>query len=38
MEYQSVSAVIKLGKNQERVVTEEGNLIPYLEVKYYPSK
>lgn len=38
MEYQSVSAAIKLGKNQERVVTEEGNLIPYLEVKYYPSK
>ncbi len=38
MEYQSTSAAIKLGKNQERVVTEEGNLIPYLEVKYYPSK
>jgi hypothetical protein len=38
MEYQSTSAAIKLGKNPERVVTEEGNLIPYLEVKYYPSK
>ncbi len=37
MEYQLVSATIKLGENQERVVTEEGNLIFYLEVKYYPS-
>ena len=37
MEYQLVSAALKLGKNQERAVTEEGNLIPYLEVKYYPS-
>jgi tetratricopeptide (TPR) repeat protein len=38
MEYQMVSAAINLGKNQKQAVTEEGNLIPYLEVKYYPSK
>jgi tetratricopeptide (TPR) repeat protein len=38
MEYQMVSAAINPGKNQEQAVTEEGNLIPYLEVKYYPSK
>jgi tetratricopeptide (TPR) repeat protein len=38
MEYQLVSATINLGKNQKQAVTEEGNLIPCLEVKYYPSK
>lgn len=38
MEYQLVSAAINLGKTQEQAVTEEGNLIPYLEVKYYPSR
>ena len=37
MEYQLVSAAIKLGENQERVVTGDGDLVPYLEVKYYPS-
>ncbi len=36
MKYQSVSAPIKLGKKEERTVVEEGNLIPYLEVKYFP--
>ena len=35
MEYQSVSANIKTGKGDVRVVKEEGNLIPYLELKYH---
>ncbi len=37
MQYQSVSATIKLGRKEERKVVEEGNLIPYLEVKYVPK-
>ena len=36
MQYQLVSATLKIGKKEEQVVVEEGNLIPYLEVKYYP--
>ncbi|MCK4255899.1 DUF2271 domain-containing protein, partial [candidate division WOR-3 bacterium] len=36
MKYQIVSASINLGKSEERTVVEEGNLIPYLEVKYFP--
>jgi len=35
MEYQSTSANIKIGKQTSKVVVEEGNLIPYLEVRYY---
>jgi len=35
MEYQSTSANVKIGKQGSRVVVEEGNLIPYLEVKYF---
>ena len=37
MEYQLVSATIDIGKTDQQVVAEEGNLIPYLEVKYYPN-
>jgi len=37
MKYQSVSAPIKLGKKEDRVVVEEGNFIPYLEVQYLPK-
>ena len=36
MEYQSVSANVKLENKVDRSEVEEGNLIPYLEVKYYP--
>ncbi len=36
MKYQVVSANIKLGNKEERAIVEEGNLIPYLEVRYYP--
>jgi tetratricopeptide (TPR) repeat protein len=35
MEYQFTSAKIKIGENNRRVVVEEGNIIPYLEVKYF---
>ena len=35
MEYQSVSAEIQLGEKDHRIIVEQGNLIPYLEVKYY---
>jgi hypothetical protein len=37
MEYQLVSAAINIGKDKDRVVIEQGDLIPYLEVKYYPK-
>lgn len=37
MQYQRVEVPIDLGKKDERVVTEEGNLIPYVEVKYIGS-
>ncbi|UCE05221.1 MAG: DUF2271 domain-containing protein, partial [bacterium] len=37
MEYQSISANVKIGKQGSRVVVEEGNLIPYLEVRYYAN-
>ena len=33
-QYQRVEAPIFIGKKDEHVVIEEGNLIPYLEVKY----
>lgn len=35
MEYQSASANFTIGKKDARVVVEEGNLIPYLMMKYY---
>jgi len=35
MQYQIASATVKIGEKKEQVVVEEGNLIPYLEVKYY---
>ena len=34
MQYQRVEVPITLGKKDERVAVEEGNLIPYVEVKY----
>jgi hypothetical protein len=34
MQYQRVEAPIKIGKKDARVVVQEGNLIPYLEVHY----
>jgi tetratricopeptide (TPR) repeat protein len=37
MEYQSVSANINIGKQNSKVVVEEGSVIPYLEVRYYAS-
>ena len=37
MEYQFVSATIKLGNKHERVISKERGLIPYLELKYYPA-
>lgn len=38
MEYQLSSAKIKIGEKEDRVVVEEGNIIPYVEVKYFPAK
>lgn len=38
MEYQMVTSKIELGKKHKRIITEEGNLVPYLELKYHPSK
>jgi len=35
MEYQSTKANFTIGKKDTRVVVEEGNLVPYLMVKYY---
>ncbi len=37
MEYQLVSAAINIGNDKDRVVIEQGDLIPYLEVKYHPK-
>jgi tetratricopeptide (TPR) repeat protein len=36
MLYQWVSADINIGKKETRTIVEEGNFIPYLEVKYIP--
>jgi tetratricopeptide (TPR) repeat protein len=36
MQYQWVSANIDIGKKETKTIVEEGNLIPYLEVKYIP--
>jgi tetratricopeptide (TPR) repeat protein len=38
MEYQAVAATIKVSQDQKQVVMKEGNLIPFLEVKYIPKK
>ena len=38
MQSQLVSATIKVGEKEEQVTVEEGNLIPYLAVKYYPEE
>ena len=35
MEYQSTKANFTIGKKDTRVVVEEGNLVPYVMVKYY---
>lgn len=34
MQYQHVEAPIRIGKKEDHALVEEGNLIPYLEVKY----
>ncbi len=34
MQYQRVSAVVEIGKKGKKVITEQGNLIPYLEINY----
>jgi len=36
MQYQRVEVPITIGKGEARKVVEEGNLIPYLEVRYLP--
>jgi tetratricopeptide (TPR) repeat protein len=38
MEYQLSSARIKIGEKDDRLVVEEGNIIPYMEVKYFSGK
>jgi len=38
MEYQAVSAPIKIGKTDNHNVVQESQLIPYLEVKYFADK
>lgn len=38
LEYQTVSAQIKIDKDKNKVQVEEGNLIPYLEIQYFPKK
>jgi hypothetical protein len=35
MEYQAVAANIKIGAKDSRCSLEEGNLLPYFEVKYF---
>ncbi|MGB3341169.1 MAG: DUF2271 domain-containing protein [bacterium] len=34
MQYQRVSAMVEIGKKNKKVIIEEGNLIPYLEIDY----
>lgn len=36
MQYQSASTTVNIGEKEQQTVVEKGNLIPYLEVKYYP--
>ena len=38
MEYQIVTAPIKIGRKSSKMVVEEGDLIPYLEVNYLSGK
>jgi len=38
LQYQLVSANLEVGKKEVKAVVEEGNLIPYMEVKYYPER
>jgi hypothetical protein len=35
-QYQCVVALISIGEKEESVIVREGNLIPYLEVRYLP--
>jgi tetratricopeptide (TPR) repeat protein len=37
VKYQLVEAPITIGKKEKKVVVEEGKMIPYLEVTYYPK-
>ena len=37
VKYQLVETPIKIGKKENKVIVEEGKLIPYLEVTYYPK-
>lgn len=34
MQYQRIQAYIEIGKKNKKVIKEEGNLIPYLEINY----
>ncbi|MGB7054350.1 MAG: DUF2271 domain-containing protein, partial [bacterium] len=36
MQYQRVEAALSVGKKEEREVIQEGEIIPYLEVRYLP--
>jgi hypothetical protein len=36
MQYQRVEAPLIIGKGATRKVVEEGDIIPYLEVRYVP--
>ena len=38
MQYQLVSAAVKLGEKADKTVVEEGNFVPYLEVTYFPVR
>ncbi len=37
VKYQLVQAPIKIGKKENQSIVEEGKLLPYLEVTYYPK-
>jgi hypothetical protein len=36
MKYQMVEGAITVGAKEDRIVVEEGDFIPYLEVTYLP--
>jgi tetratricopeptide (TPR) repeat protein len=38
MQYQAVSAAIELGREEQLSVVEQGDLVPYLEIKYVPNR
>lgn len=38
MQYQLVSAAVNLGEKADRTVVEQGNIIPYLKVTYFPVR